>query len=149
MAKGSKRPSKSAQIAQAESYKHPEATLPLRPDAGTQPQFKKKKPPQRYRNDSSLAPTLEWDGQNPAREQGEALIAKIQTLAAELASHSAETRQQAAALLDLFNPEPTATALPGANPRARRRAGNLLRCGHANHPAAGIRRKTRAWAGRF
>jgi adenine-specific DNA-methyltransferase len=30
---------------QAESYKHPEADSPMRPDVGTQAQFKKKKPP--------------------------------------------------------------------------------------------------------
>src|SRR6476646_4555782 len=56
---------------QADSYEHPESKLPLRPDVGTQPQFKKKKPAQRYKYDSSLSPALEWDGQNPAREEGE------------------------------------------------------------------------------
>lgn len=61
----------------ARSYAHPEATNVLRPDVGTQAQFRKKKPPQRYRYDSSLSPALEWDGQNPAREQGEALIRQI------------------------------------------------------------------------
>ena len=96
----SNRPLNPAKAAPAESYQHPESTLPLRPDAGTQPQFKKKRPPQRYRYDSSLAPALEWDGQNPAREQGEELIAKIRELAAALAASSADTRQQAAALLE-------------------------------------------------
>jgi adenine-specific DNA-methyltransferase len=33
----------------AESYAHYEARSPLRPDAGTQPQFRKKKPPRTYR----------------------------------------------------------------------------------------------------
>lgn len=61
----------------AESYQHPEATSLLRPDVGTQAEFRKKKPPQRYRYDSSLSPALDWDGQNPAREQGEALIRQI------------------------------------------------------------------------
>src|SRR5881409_4064219 len=61
----------------ARSYRHPEAESPMRPDVGTQPQFKKKKPPQTYRYDSSLSPALDWDGQNPAREQGEALIKQI------------------------------------------------------------------------
>ncbi len=32
------------------------------------------KAPEKYRYDDSLAPSLEWDGQNPARERGEALI---------------------------------------------------------------------------
>src|SRR3990170_2868845 len=70
----SKRPPKSNQ---AKSYKHPDAKSPMRPDVGTQAQFKKKKPPKTYRYDSSLSPALEWDGQNPAREQGEALISKV------------------------------------------------------------------------
>jgi hypothetical protein len=46
----------------------------MRPDAGTQAQFKKKKEPKKYRYDSSLSPALDWDGRNPAREQAEALI---------------------------------------------------------------------------
>src|SRR5438093_1213420 len=62
---------------QAESYAHPGSTLPLRPDVGTQAQFKKKKPPQKYRYDSSLSPALDWDGQHPAREQGEAQLAAV------------------------------------------------------------------------
>jgi adenine-specific DNA-methyltransferase len=62
---------------QAESYQHPTAESVLRPDIGTQAQFRKKKPPQTYRYDSSLAPSLEWDGQNAAREEAEALIQKV------------------------------------------------------------------------
>ena len=49
----------------------------MRPDVGTQAQFKKKLPPKKYRYDDSLSPSLEWDGQNAAREQGEALIKEI------------------------------------------------------------------------
>ena len=60
-----------------ESYRHPDATSLLRPDVGTQAQFRKKKPPAPYRYDSSLSPVLEWDGQNSAREKGEELIARI------------------------------------------------------------------------
>ena len=60
---------------QADSYDHPGSTVPLRPDVGTQAQFKKKKPPQKYRYDSSLSPALDWDAQNPAREQGEEQLA--------------------------------------------------------------------------
>src|SRR3989304_568102 len=70
----SKRPPNSNQ---AKSYKHPDAKGPMRPDVGTQAQFKKKKPPKTYRYDSSLSPALDWDGQNPAREQGEGLIRQI------------------------------------------------------------------------
>jgi adenine-specific DNA-methyltransferase len=59
----------------------------LRPDVGTQAQFKKKKPPQTYRYDSSLSPSLAFDGQNPARELGEWLLAKIEEAARLPAPH--------------------------------------------------------------
>ncbi len=62
----------------SDNYRHPEAEALLRPDIGIQPQFRKKKPVTAYRYDSSLAPSLEWDGQNPAREQGEARIASLE-----------------------------------------------------------------------
>jgi adenine-specific DNA-methyltransferase len=61
----------------AENYRYPESDSPMRPEVGTQAQFKKKKAPQTYRYDSSLSPALDWDGQNPAREQGEALIRNV------------------------------------------------------------------------
>src|SRR5438105_7539976 len=61
----------------AEGYTHPDQTLLMRPEVGTQAQFKKKKPPQTYRYDSSLSPALDWDGQNFAREEGEALLREI------------------------------------------------------------------------
>ena len=61
---------------QTAEYRHKEEAL-ARPDVGTQPQFRKKAPPRTYRYDSSLAPALDWDGQNSAREQGEALIAQL------------------------------------------------------------------------
>lgn len=91
MAKGRRTTPKPKPI-EAESYEHPESKVLLRPDVGTQPQFKKKKPPQRYRYDSSLAPSLEWDGQNAAREEGEALIARISELSASLLAASLATR---------------------------------------------------------
>ena len=62
----------------SDNYRHPEAEALLRPDIGIQPQFRKKKPAAAYRYDSSLAPSLDWDGQNPAREQGEAKIAALE-----------------------------------------------------------------------
>jgi adenine-specific DNA-methyltransferase len=37
-------------------YRHPEAELPLRPEVGTQAQFRKKKAPVTYRYDGSLSP---------------------------------------------------------------------------------------------
>jgi adenine-specific DNA-methyltransferase len=63
----------------AKNYKHPEAESPMRPEVGTQAQFKKKLAPRKYRYDDSLSPVLEWDGQNAtARERGEARIAKAE-----------------------------------------------------------------------
>lgn len=82
MAKRKSAPTKKA--ARAANYQHPEANSPMRPDVGTQAQFKKKKPPKTYRYDSSLAPEMQWDEQNPAREQGEALIAEIAALSRRL-----------------------------------------------------------------
>lgn len=67
--------------ARTESYAHPEATLIARPEAGQQSRFKKKKPKATYRYDSSLAPEMNWDGQNPAREHGEWLIRCIEDAA--------------------------------------------------------------------
>ena len=71
------RNSKPAKTQTAESYKHPESESPMRPDVGTQAQFRKKKPPVTYRYDSSLSPALDWDGQNPAREVGEEKLSVI------------------------------------------------------------------------
>jgi len=76
MASGMKTP-KPAKQKIAKNYRHPESESPMRPEVGTQAQFKKKLPPQKYRYDDSLAPSLEWDGQNPARERGEALISEV------------------------------------------------------------------------
>lgn len=61
---------------EARSYEHTESDAALRPDVGVQKQFRGKKPPKTYRYDSSLSPSLEWDEQ-PARAQGEALIADV------------------------------------------------------------------------
>lgn len=61
----------------AKSYSHPKAQALMRPDVGTQAQFKKKKEPKKYDYDSSISPHLDWDAKNPAREQGEALIREI------------------------------------------------------------------------
>ena len=61
----------------AEAYEHKEEAV-LRPEVGTQPQFRKRKPPKTYRYDSSLSPALDWDGQNSTRELGEWLLAQIE-----------------------------------------------------------------------
>jgi adenine-specific DNA-methyltransferase len=81
--------------AATEIYEHKEATVALRPDVGTQAQFKQKKPAQRYRYDSSLAPALDWDGQNSAREQGEALIAQILDISAKLKAAASDEERAA------------------------------------------------------
>jgi adenine-specific DNA-methyltransferase len=65
---------KASKTKPAKNYKHPESESPMRPEVGTQAQFKKKLPPKTYRYDSSISPALDWDGKNPARERGEALI---------------------------------------------------------------------------
>lgn len=72
-------PKKTNKKTEAKSYNHGEEH-PQRPDIGTEPHFKKKKPPVTYCYDSSLSPELNWD-ENPAREEAEALIEQI--LAAE------------------------------------------------------------------
>ena len=76
---------KPADTARTESYRHPDAESLLRPDVGTQAQFRKKKSPATYRYDSSLSPALDWDGQNPARELGESRLAAIQAGLADAA----------------------------------------------------------------
>jgi adenine-specific DNA-methyltransferase len=65
----------------AESYEHADEAL-LRPEVGTQAQFRKKRPSKTYRYDSSLSPALDWDGQNPSRELGEWLLAQVEEAAA-------------------------------------------------------------------
>ena len=58
---------KAAGIPGAKSYEHPGPQSLLRPDVGTQGQFRKKKPPSAYRYDSSLSPAFAWDRQDCAR----------------------------------------------------------------------------------
>src|SRR3972149_12332716 len=79
---------------EAKSYRHTEADSPLRPDVGTQAQFKKKKPPVTYRYDSSLSPSLDWDGKNSARELGEWLISMIEKASALPSPHTFDKPQE-------------------------------------------------------
>lgn len=79
---------------EAKAYRHAEADSPLRPDVGTQAQFRKKKPPKTYRYDSSLSPALDWDGQNSTRELGEWLIAMIEKAAVLPAPHTFDKPQE-------------------------------------------------------
>ena len=76
MPKGRKRTATVGEV-NTDPYIHRDATNAMRPEVGTQARFKSRKPPATYRYDSSLSPALDYDGQNAAREQGEALIAKI------------------------------------------------------------------------
>ncbi len=77
--------STSAAPTPARSYEHVAADAAMRPEAGTQAQFRKKKAPATYRYDSSLAPELTWDGGNAAlRDRVRDLLAVVQAgLAAE------------------------------------------------------------------
>ena len=79
-------PDKSA----AASYEHKAAEALIRPEVGVQSRFKKRRPPARYAYDPSLAPTMQWDAGNPARERGESLIARIEEAAARLANLAAD-----------------------------------------------------------
>ena len=116
---------------QAESYSHPEAKTPLRPDVGVQAQFKKKKPPKTYRYDSSLSPALDWDGQNAAREQGETLLAEI---AAQTARAQDREERQGAASGDR-GPRSRNATVEGAEPAVPELGGQgraaVLRRAHA------------------
>ena len=71
---------------EAKTYQHPEADLAARPEIGTQAHFKKAKPPTTYRFDSSLAPELCWDGENPQREFAESLLDELAKVADALAA---------------------------------------------------------------
>ncbi len=86
MARRAKTTGRSGKERGAKSYAHPEAGALLRPDIGTQAQFRKKKPPATYRYDSSLSPALDWDQQNPAREQAEAKLAALADRIARLSA---------------------------------------------------------------
>ena len=61
----------------ADSYLHQTDTVPMRPEIGTQANFRKKKAPRTYRYDSSLSPVLEWDG-TAGREMGEWLLGVVE-----------------------------------------------------------------------
>ena len=59
----------------AEPYQHTQQT-PMRPEVGTQAQFRKRKAPKTYRYDSSLDPALSWDD-GSSRAMGEWLLSLI------------------------------------------------------------------------
>ncbi len=94
MPRGSKKPKEAAVVRETPSYVHPEAQVLLRPEVGTQAQFRKKKEPRQYRYDSSLAPQLSWDGRNWAREAGEWLLKCIEEAAKLPAPHEFAVAQK-------------------------------------------------------
>lgn len=69
-----------------EVYQYDEKAV-LRPEAGTQVQFKKRKEPKRYRYDDSLTPALDWDETNRARELGEWLLTQVDEAASLPSPH--------------------------------------------------------------
>jgi len=77
----------------ADSYVHPTDTVPMRPEIGTQANFRKKKAPRTYRYDSSLSPELEWDVAT-GRELGEWLIGVVERAALLDAPHAFATPEE-------------------------------------------------------
>lgn len=71
------RKKKTPKVNETSSYQHPNASSLMRPEVGTQAQFRKKKDPVKYCYDSSLDPAMSWDEGNAAREEGESLLQKI------------------------------------------------------------------------
>jgi adenine-specific DNA-methyltransferase len=65
----------------------------MRPDVGTQAQFRKKKPPVTYRYDSSLSPSLEWDS-GAARELGEWLLGQVEAASRLAPPHRFESPRE-------------------------------------------------------
>jgi adenine-specific DNA-methyltransferase len=87
----------SAPPADVQAYPHPDAQALVRPEVGAQPLFKKVRETAAYRYDSSLAPELQWDEKNQAREQGEALLKVIGDQLSVIGEKTAETKAVAKA----------------------------------------------------
>ena len=94
MARGKAKKTEQKNQSDAKAYRHIEADSPLRPDVGTQAQFRKKKPPVTYSYDSSLSPSLDYDGQNGARDMGEWLISMIEKASALPLPHTFDKPQE-------------------------------------------------------
>ena len=76
----------------AEPYQHTQQT-PMRPEVGTQAQFRKRKAPKTYLYDSSLDPALSWDD-SASRAMGEWLLSLIVEASKLLSPHRfAEPKQ--------------------------------------------------------
>lgn len=94
MARGKAKKTEQKNQSDAKAYRHIEADSPLRPDVGTQSQFRKKKPPVTYRYDSSLSPAFDYDGQNGARDMGEWFISMIEKASALSSPHTFDKPQE-------------------------------------------------------
>lgn len=115
----------------------------MRPDVGTQSLFKKKKPPHKYEYDDSLAPALEWDEQNPAREKGEAAVEEIRRSVAQAQAELERSMKEA----DLPSPpfeEPQARVRKAVETAAR----SLARVEEAAETLRALGRPFLNWAGK-
>ena len=106
---------RSTSTAQTAEYTHQTAKSLIRPEVGVQPRFKKRKPPAKYQYDASLAPELQWDGQNPARERGEHLIAEIEAASKALAQADDNSRSALLARIEAATRELKALSKPFLN----------------------------------
>ncbi len=84
MAKSPSRPKPTRPAAR--NYSHTASDAVARPPIGVAPRFTTKKPPSKYRYDSSLSPALDWDT-NPAREMASFLLQAIEDAARLPAPH--------------------------------------------------------------
>ena len=128
----------------AEPYRHPEAESRMRPDVGTQAQFKKKKPPVTFRYDSSLSPALDWDGQNPAREQGEEQLLVI-------SSQLSVLREKLVAQRSSSSPPRRAAAPPVEEPQGEKADPALQALAKAEEATAKLKALSKPflnWAGK-
>ncbi len=67
-----------ASTASIQSYEHRDAKALIRPEVAAQSLYKNRKAAAQWHYDPSLAPELQWDAGNPARELGEQRIAEAQ-----------------------------------------------------------------------
>jgi adenine-specific DNA-methyltransferase len=116
----------------------------MRPDVGTQAQFKKKKPPVTFRYDSSLSPALDWDGQNPAREQGEEQLLVI-------SSQLSVLREKLVAQRSSSSPPRRAAAPPVEEPQGEKADPALQALAKAEEATAKLKALSKPflnWAGK-
>ena len=143
------RKKKTSSQATTASYQHTEAKALIRPEAGAQTRFKKKKPTATWRYDSSLAPELQWDAGNPAREQGEAHIAEIEAALTAMQATLAEIRQQLGAAKPGQAADELAALLQQANGKLAQLQTEPLRAGREGLAALkALSRPFLNWAGK-